>query len=452
MNQHKNFAIALTIGILSIGIAFSAIAINAEEVKADEQTYVYTKGDGAWIAEGSVRSYDAGDFTLIQRKNDYYSPIPTTYDYLRIYEKHSLEVFPDGDLTRVMTKIEITAYTSGYTPAFANAALLAGTSAETAVAQSGLSSIEGSVVTFSLDNISNCEFFKFTVSSSAFLSSLKITYQEPFDYEHLFILDDLGASGTNNDDITVSLSYRNWKISSLWNDVASSYYLGYVEGDGIQVGNEGDGVNYLSLRSVIPDFVVSSVEIGVFGQSGIDGQISVIVNGQSISTAQTFSSSSEEKAHNFALATPSFGHIEIECEQVSDKALFISYIIVTGYTSLDIIAATAFARQLEAFDSCGDGSGYSALESTAESLSSRSMSYMDEILLDDYNDIGQSANPIIQKNVVLASDKWAYLSSRYTNPLEGVFNKHLNNATMFVFIGFSCAAILFCSVLILKRR
>ncbi|MFA6645365.1 MAG: hypothetical protein WCS76_03265, partial [Bacilli bacterium] len=90
--------------------------------------------------------------------------------------------------------------------------------------------------------------------------------------------------------------------------------------------------------------------------------------------------------------------------------------------------------------------------STAESLSSRSMSYMDEILLDDYNDIGQSANPIIQKNVVFASDKWAYLSSRYTNPLEGVFNKHLNNATMFVFIGFSCAAILFCSVLILKRR
>ena len=452
MNQHKNFAIALTIGILSIGIAFSAIAINAEEVKADEQTYVYTKGDGSWISEGSVRSYDAGDFTLIQRKNDYYSPIPTTYDYLRIYEKHSLEVFPDADLTRVMTKVEITAYTSGYAPAFANAALLAGTSAETAVAQSGLSSVDGNVVAFTLDNISNCEFFKFTVASSAYLSSLKITYQEPVDNEHLFISGDLGVSGTDNNSMVASLSSLDWTISSLWSNVASSFYLGFVGGDGIQVGNESDGVSYLSLRSAIPDFVVSSVEIGVFGQSGIDGQISVIVNGQSISTAQTFSSSSEEKAHNFALATPSFGHIEIECEQVSDKALFISYISVTGYTSLDIIAATAFARQLEAFDSCGDGSGYSALESTAESLSSQSISYLEAISLDDYNDIGQNANPIVQKNVVFASDKWAYLSSRYTNPLEGVFNKHLNNATMFVFIGFSCAAILFCLVLILKRR
>lgn len=86
MNQHKNFAIALTISILSIGIALSASIIKAEEVKADEQTYVYTKGDGSWISEGSVRSYDAGNFTLIQRKNDYYSPIPTTYDYMRIYE------------------------------------------------------------------------------------------------------------------------------------------------------------------------------------------------------------------------------------------------------------------------------------------------------------------------------------------------------------------------------
>ena len=452
MNQHKNFAIALTISILSIGIAFSAIAINAEEVKADEQTYVYTKGDGAWIVEGSVRSYDAGDFTLIQRKNDYYSPIPTTYDYMRIYEKHSLEIFPDEGLTRVMTKVEITAYTSGYAPSFANAALLAGTSAETAVAQSGLSSVEGNVVAFTLDNISNCEFFKFTVASSAYLSSLKITYQEPSDYEHIFISDDLGVSGIDNNGIVVSLSSLDWTISSLWSNVASSYYLGYVEGDGIQIGSDGDGASYFSLRSAIPDFVVSSVEIGVFGQSGIDGQISVIVNGQAVSIPQSLSSSSEEKAHNFALATPSFGHIEIECEQVSDKVLFVSYISIIGYTSPDIIAATCFARQLEAFDSCGDGSGYSALESTAESLSSRSMSYMDEILLDDYNDIGQSANPIIQKNVVLASDKWAYLSSRYTNPLEGVFNKHLNNATMFVFIGFSCAAILFCSVLILKRR
>ena len=98
MNQHKNFAIALTISILSIGIALSASIIKAEEVKADEQTYVYTKGDGAWIVEGSVRSYDAGDFTLIQRKNDYYSRYRRPMIPPHI-EKYSLEVFPDADLT-----------------------------------------------------------------------------------------------------------------------------------------------------------------------------------------------------------------------------------------------------------------------------------------------------------------------------------------------------------------
>jgi hypothetical protein len=41
---------------------------NVREAKADDQTYVYVKGDGTWITEGSVRSYDAGDFTLIQER------------------------------------------------------------------------------------------------------------------------------------------------------------------------------------------------------------------------------------------------------------------------------------------------------------------------------------------------------------------------------------------------
>jgi hypothetical protein len=85
MNHQKQFAFILALGVLSVGVALSAYVANVGEAKADDQTYVYVKGDGAWITEGSVRSYDAGEFTLIQRKNGYYSPIPTTYESMRIY-------------------------------------------------------------------------------------------------------------------------------------------------------------------------------------------------------------------------------------------------------------------------------------------------------------------------------------------------------------------------------
>ena len=162
-----------------------------------------------------------------------------------------------------------------YAPAFANAALLLATSVETAVAQAAYQALKETCS--DIDNISNCEFFKFTVASSAYLSSLKITYQEPVDYEHVFISGNLGVSGTDNNSMVASLSSLDWTISSLWSNVASSFYLGFVGGDGIQVGNESDGVSYLSLRSAIPILWYKCGNF--FGQSG---PINPVFNGQYI--------------------------------------------------------------------------------------------------------------------------------------------------------------------------
>lgn len=452
MNHQKQFALILALGVLSVGVALSAYVANVGEAKADDQTYVYVKGDGAWITEGSVRSYDAGEFTLIQRKNGYYSPIPTTYDYMRIYQDHSLEIIPDSGLVRMMTRIEVSAYASGYASAFANAAIVAGTSPETAFALTNIASVNDSVVSYDLSNVGDCQFFKFTVSSSAYLASLKITYFCPsIVYEHDFASGELGASGESNDGLVTALSSIEWKITSEWNNTNSSYPFSYGETSGIQVGEEGDSVSALSLRSAIPDFSILHIEVDVYGQGGIDGLISVLVNGQAVSEAQAISAFSEENTHRFALANETCGHIEILITQNTSMPLYISRLSVYGYASPDISAAMAFGRALEAFDSCGDGSGYATLESTANSLSEQSLSYLEELTLDDYNNIGQSANTSIRKNVVLATDKWEYISNAFASPSGIGIIKNQKTASLLFIVSLSIVA-LSCFVFLPHRK
>lgn len=452
MNHQKQFALILALGVLSVGVALSAYVANVGEAKADDQTYVYVKGDGAWITEGSVRSYDAGEFTLIQRKNGYYSPIPTTYDYMRIYQDHSLEIIPDSGLVRMMTRIEVSAYASGYASAFANAAIVAGTSPETAFALTNIASVNESVVSYDLSNVGDCQFFKFTVSSSAYLASLKITYFCPSTvYEHDFASGELGASGESNDGLVTALSSIEWKITSEWHNTDSFYPFSYGETSGIQVGEEGDSVSALSLRSAIPDFSILHIEVDVYGQGGIDGLISVLVNGQAVSEAQAISAFSEENSHRFALANETCGHIEILITQNTSMPLYISRLSVYGYDLPDIGAAMAFGRALEAFDSCGDGSGYATLESTANSLSEQSLSYLEELTLDDYNNIGQSANTSIRKNVVLATDKWEYISNAFASPSGIGIIKNQKTASLLFIVSLSIVA-LSCFVFLPHRK
>jgi hypothetical protein len=92
-------------------------------------------------------------------------------------------------------------------------------------------------------------------------------------------------------------------------------------------------------------------------------------NGQAVSEAQAISAFSEENTHRFALVNETCGHIEILITQNTNMPLYISRLSAYGYASPDISAAMAFGRALEAFDSCGDGSGYATLQSMANSLS-----------------------------------------------------------------------------------
>lgn len=417
MHHHKQFALLLALGVLLAGVALSARVTNTRQALADDQTYVYVKGDGTWIEIEAIRAYDAGDFTLIQRKNGYYSPIPTTYDYLRLYQDHSLEIFPDSGLTRIMTSVEVTAHRGVYAPAFASASIIAGTSVDTALSQSNIASSNESVVSYDLSNVKDCQFFKITVSSSAYLTSLKITYHYPSNvYQHDFVSGELGVNGVNNDGLVTNLSSLEWKVSSKWNNIASDYPLSYDEASGIQVGEEGDSVSHISLRSAIPDFSISSININIYGQAVIDGFVSLTVNGQAVSQAQAIGASSEASALSFVLANETCGHIEILINQSTNLPLHISQLSIFGYISPDISAAMSFGRSLEAFNSCGDGSGYEALESAANSLSAPSFGYLEELYLDDYNDVGQMANASLQKNVVLAIDKWGYIANVFALP------------------------------------
>ncbi|HNY74361.1 MAG TPA: hypothetical protein PKH35_01915, partial [Bacilli bacterium] len=169
------------------------------------------------------------------------------------------------------------------------------------------------------------------------------------------------------------------------------------------------------------------------GQGGIDGLISVLVNGQAVSEAQAISAFSEENSHRFAFANETCGHIEILITQNTNMPLYISRLSAYGYASPDISAAMAFGRALEAFDSCGDGSGYATLQSMANSLSEQSLSYLEELTLDDYNNIGQSANASIRKNVVLATDKWAYISNAFASPSGiGIFSNQKTASLLFI--------------------
>ncbi|MDD3939031.1 MAG: hypothetical protein PHU55_04695, partial [Bacilli bacterium] len=253
--------------------------------------------------------------------------------------------------------------------------------------------------------------------SSAYLTSLKITYHYPSNvYQHDFASGELGVNGVNNDGLTTNLSSLEWKVSSRWNNIASDYLLSYDEASGIQVGEEGDSVSHISLRSEIPDFSISIININIYGQSGIGGSVSIIVNGQAVSQAQAIGASSEASALSFVLANETCGHIEILINQSTNLPLHISQLSIFGYISPDISAAMSFGRSLEAFNSCGDGSGYEALESAANSLSAPSFGYLEELYLDDYNDVGQMANASLQKNVVLAIDKWGYIANVFALP------------------------------------
>ena len=110
-----------------------------------------------------------------------------------------------------------------------------------------------------------------------------------------------------------------------------------------------------------------------------------------------------------------------------------------------------FARNLEAFDTCGNGEGLDALVDSYNSLSTMAKEYLEYVKLDDYNNIGQSANTSIQKNVVLATDKWEYITNAFASPSGvGIISNQKTASLLFIV----CLSIvtLSCFVFLLYRK
>jgi hypothetical protein len=148
----------------------------------------------------------------------------------------------------------------------------------TAFALTNIASVNESVVSYDLSNVGDCQFFKFTVSSSAYLASLKITYFCPSTvYEHDFASGELGASGESNDGLVTALSSLEWKMASEWHNTASFYPFSYGENkrnSSWRRGRFGERLITSFGNSRLLDF---AIEVDVYGQGGIDGLISVLV-------------------------------------------------------------------------------------------------------------------------------------------------------------------------------
>lgn len=514
MKVFKKIGFVLLGSAVVFGVAASINLSHALETKAADEVYTYATGDGTWITENTVRSYETTNFTLIHRKNSSSSNVATTYAELRVYASHSMEITPKVSGERYVTGVEVTATTAAYATAMGNASVLAGTSEATAIARTGLSSVSGSVATFNLVSVTSCEFVKFTLAAQSRTVSWKIIYSladapvvnvtgvtvtpsshtmaasethlptatvapanatnqtvswesddpdvasvdpvtglvtgvsegtatvtattedggfmdtidytitaGPF-YTHQFASGEFGANSTYVDirGAQVTLDSINWSLSASyypdWTD--QNAYLGFITNRGLQVGS-GDKAPYeFGLRSALTSHKVIKVIVKAGAASNIiDGYLSVSVGGVDLGSPQALSTSTVTPEVTFQSETPLFGHIQITYTQSNDgtvagsKAFYIDKVTIYGETDANISSASAFANDLESFDSCGVGSEYSSLESGYEALSSTAKGHLSSILLDDKNGVGQTAGTTIQRDIISASDKWDYVTMKF---------------------------------------
>lgn len=197
----------------------TTITVNVSEAP-NESVYTYSSGDGT--GDGSVRTYDAGHFSMTHRKNSSSTDIASTYEELRVYTAHSMEIVPKNSGTKHITSVEVTASSANYATAMGNATILAGTNSGSAVAVTSISSVNESVVTFNLSTVTDCEFVKFTLSAQTRTLSWKIVYTVVSAPQHE---QDAVAYGTSFLSATASgcSTASSATLSGVWADLETSY-------------------------------------------------------------------------------------------------------------------------------------------------------------------------------------------------------------------------------------
>lgn len=453
MSRLTKTALGLVTAFLIFGVVMTLNTLKASETLASDQTYTYVKGDGIDEDEnGNVRSYIAGDFKITHRKNDAAYRIASTFTELRVYAKQSLEIYPLAAASRFITSIEFTATDSTYATALTTAAIIAGQNASETTAQSGIASASANIATLNLSNTPNCGFVKFTAVDHVYLSSLKIIYDlAPVTvYSHDFSAGELGTSGTKPDS-SITYSGLSWNLTSLWHNSEPAYGFGYDADKGIVIGTNNDSVSSFTLRSQIPDFAIISLEVYASGPIGVNGTIAVSVGGTSASVAAAIPAGSVTNLNSFIFDNPLFGHINISFLQVSNQSLYLDKIIVYGQTSSDITSAMTFARELEAFDTCGQGSQYEALASSYNSLSSIAKDYLNLIMIDDYNKVGETRGQVIQKDIITVNDKWSYIYITF----QSTFNADIlyqNQSIHILLLLLFVPSIIFCILIVVRHK
>ncbi|MFA5422057.1 MAG: hypothetical protein WC344_04725 [Bacilli bacterium] len=453
MQYLEKTAFALAIGVLGLGLSLTAFVNNGVEGKADDQTYTYVKGDGVWITTNTERSYDAGEFSLIHRKNDSTYNIATSYAQMRIYAKHSLEIFPATESGLDITSVEVTATMSVFASVLATSTTYAGSSSTNSETVILSPSISGLVVTFDLSTIGTCAFFKFKTGDYAYISSIKINYNllETLVYEHDFTFGDLGSNGVDNNGQNTTLADLDWKVSSSWNNQSPSYHQVYIVDRGLQIGTEGDAPSNLALRSAIPDFAITRLEFNTSTDEGGGALLSVAVGTNTLSTPQALSDGLDSDLLAFDSGVSRMGHIKISFSQSTNYPLYIKRIRIYGLSSADIASASSFARSLETFDSCGSGAGFSDLQTAYQSLGADSFDCLVIIALDDCNDIGEMPGSSIREEAVSTADKWLYVSNKFSEPSKAL-NIDSDAASTSIYLVCSVIIVLFGLIILVKRK
>lgn len=244
-------------------------------------------------------------------------------------------------------------------------------------------------------------------------------------YDYLAAENDIPGATVNGSYVT--LGGLDWSVS--WTNGLGASTVGVSTFDGIKGFHFGTGTSptgSVTLRSRL--FVSPSnsstqisliiVEMSTASANKAFASFAVSVGGVLIdSYAPT--DAGANTAYSYTPSSNIYGHIEIVMTNTSSiaaeqAALYIKRIkVFSNNNNADLAAGIVFGSALEDFNSCGDGTGYSGLLTSYSALNTTAKGYLSSIMLDDKNALGQAAGASVQKDIISAADKWAYVYARF---------------------------------------
>ena len=244
-------------------------------------------------------------------------------------------------------------------------------------------------------------------------------------YQYTALDADLPAGTVNGS--YLPLNSMDWSVS--WTNGLAATTVGVSTFDAVRGFHFGTGsapVGSVSFRSRL--FVspsnsnnqISSVIVEASSAAGnkANTTIALYIGGVLINSYNP-TDASANTPYSFVPATNVHGHIEVVLTNNGatvdlQAAIYKKNIKVWADNSdVDLGSALVFASQLETFDSCGTGDGFASLLTGYNALNVTAKNHLANIMLDDKNNYGQAPSTTLQKDVVSAASKWAYVSAKF---------------------------------------